>query len=274
VVERVSADLWDWSDPNSPGYGFKAYNSGASSAPAGKILFYRCGGIKTIYGLWLAGEQPMQRCSIIGPSFSPSGDITNWILNSIGIYVEKAKSTLVFGGEFGAYQYGIKVAPPSFDDDNETCQIFGVKFDNVDQCVYLGDVNSKIHPKKTQVFGMANSKTDDQVIDYGEDSLVVGHSVEDTPYPANSLVLSRATRSQFPLSVNVRGRVEVFQEVNYGVRTYKTAGNSLTVSNLNTLFGEALAGFIGVFENQGDSNTYMIVRSGGYWYSALLTLVG
>jgi hypothetical protein len=260
VVERVSADLWDWSDPNSPGYGFKAYNSGASSAPAGKILFYRCGGIKTIYGLWLAGEQPMQRCSIVCASFSAPADSAGY-----GICVQQAKGTLVLGGEFSQYQYGICLAPPnSTINDVQLTQILGGEFQGVAKGVYIG-----VGAKQTQVFGVTRSGDINQVADFGTNSLILSHHVDD-PYQNNALVLTHQHRSQFPLGVDVIGLMDaaVLTAPSAGVRTYKVTNVSLSKNALDDAFGhDAPPGFIGIC--QDGNNNYLVVKGeNGQWFSS------
>jgi len=107
-VERVNTDDWNWSSP--AGYGFRAHNSGAvTDVLAGEITFYRCCGENTFYGIWLTGSStyPMNRCSIIAPSFNAltSGAQPQWVPNSYGIHIQQAKGTLILGGEFANYQY-------------------------------------------------------------------------------------------------------------------------------------------------------------------------
>jgi hypothetical protein len=110
MVERVNAKNWNWNNTQAPGYGFQAINNGAGgNKPAGGIVFYQCGCESTFYGIWLTGSStyPMNRCSIIAPSFNAltSGAQPQWVPNSYGIHIQQAKGTLILGGEFANYQY-------------------------------------------------------------------------------------------------------------------------------------------------------------------------
>jgi nitrous oxidase accessory protein NosD len=259
VVERVHAQGWRGIQ-NQPGYGFKAYHSGQSSDIIGETVFQRCSGAACLYGIWLAGAQPMQRCSIVCASFSAPADSAGY-----GICVQQAKGTLVLGGEFSQYQYGICLAPPnSTINDVQLTQILGGEFQGVAKGVYIG-----VGAKQTQVFGVTRSGDINQVADFGTNSLILSHHVDD-PYQNNALVLTHQHRSQFPLGVDVIGLMDaaVLTAPSAGVRTYKVTNVSLSKNALDDAFGhDAPPGFIGIC--QDGNNNYLVVKGeNGQWFSS------
>jgi hypothetical protein len=284
VIERVNADGWNWNDPPFPGYGFQAYNSRIyQNKPAGGVVFHQCGGQECFYGIWLAGVQPMQRCSILNASFSAPGyPIGN--SNGYGVYIQQAKGTLVAGGQYNGYQYGIYVAPPALlGNETQLSQIFGVGFDKVSRGVSIGDPTSQYYPPETQVFGVVSDSDLGQIVDAGIDSLVVSRIV-DAPYPNRSLILSQAGKSQFPgridnpAKVDVRGTLDaaVLQAAGAGIRTHKAEEDLLQNDVLNDVFGTGLPpGFIGIFKTLTTLQTHMVIRSdysaSVTWYHYLLT---
>jgi len=64
LVERVHSKNWYSNEEQGHSFGFKADRQ-IAGRPAGGIVFRDCGVEDCFYGIWLTGDAPMQRCSLI-----------------------------------------------------------------------------------------------------------------------------------------------------------------------------------------------------------------
>jgi len=154
---------------------------------------------------------------------------------SKGVYIENAKGTLVRGGQFAQFEYGIEVGESGMNQtlpQNTQTQIFGSKFDDVCTGVVIG-----ANTERTQVYGVTRANSNNHVLDEGNSTIVVGHNVMD-PVQDDSVLFTQ-NRAHLPSSLevegeaNFQGRVDMTQS---GVLMPFITVSELTDTSLNTAF--------------------------------------